>query len=397
MTEPRLTLQQVRRRSLVQQHLAPDAPAHSLEGLAADLLGLHATGTSGPYLQAFARLPGFRKDALDRALYQERSLIRVRCMRATVFILPLELARLAVVATRDFVEPRSVAFLAAGGVTERDYRDLADRIEDLLAGTGGALTAAALRARLGVGVSLSGVVNLMCDQGRLVRDRPIGSWRSRTISYRLPDGDLPSGDPEMARRALVARYIERYGPVSVNDVAWWTGLSLGMVRAAVRPLQAELASVSVEGWTEPGLVRAAELDALPGDRTGEPSVVLLPELDPYLMGYRDRTRNVPTGRGDFIVDVAGNATSVVLLDGLVVGVWGTAADRSPSDAGTRPTVRVHLFAPPDRLTLARVHRAAAELGRFWHDREASVENVREMAPLRGRPAGSVMAPLPPSA
>jgi hypothetical protein len=76
---------------LARQHLREDAPATDVVQTARDLVGLHATGAPNPYLQLFARMPGFARTALDHELYERRSLVRVRCMRGTLFLLSLDL------------------------------------------------------------------------------------------------------------------------------------------------------------------------------------------------------------------------------------------------------------------------------------------------------------------
>ena len=75
---------------LARQHLREDAPATDVVQTARDLVGLHATGAPNPYLQLFTRMPGFTRQALDHELYERRSLARVRCMRGTLFMLPLD-------------------------------------------------------------------------------------------------------------------------------------------------------------------------------------------------------------------------------------------------------------------------------------------------------------------
>ena len=71
---------------LARHHIAaPHVPA-SIESVVADVAALHSTFPSSPYLAMAARLPGFSRERLDAALYERRSLARVRCMRGSVFV-----------------------------------------------------------------------------------------------------------------------------------------------------------------------------------------------------------------------------------------------------------------------------------------------------------------------
>ena len=85
-------------------------------------------------------------------------------------------------------------------------------------------------------------------------------------------------------------------------------------------------------------------------------------------------------------DRAGNATSAVLVDGRIVGVWDVAK-------GPEPGVSVHLFAEQAAALRDLVEARAAALGRFWFDAEAPVTFEPHMKPLTERPAGSFTHPL----
>jgi hypothetical protein len=65
----------------------------------------------------------------------------------------------------------------------------------------------------------------------------------------------------------------------------------------------------------------------PGPRPDE--VSLLPVLDPYLQGHRQRERCVDRRRLRFVVHRGGNTTSVILIGGRVAGVWDLIAGPSP--------------------------------------------------------------------
>jgi Winged helix DNA-binding domain len=149
---------------LARQHLREDAPATDVVQTARDLVGLHATGAPNPYLQLFTRMPGFTRQPLDHELYERRSLARVRCMRGTLFMLPLDLLPIAWAATRELVLGPSTKYLAAQGLTRRSYKRWASLVDAVLADR--ALSAAQIRAELGAGrdVSLPAVLNQMCDE-----------------------------------------------------------------------------------------------------------------------------------------------------------------------------------------------------------------------------------------
>jgi hypothetical protein len=81
-----------RRRIAVRQHLAPDCRAESVDRLAGDLVGIHATNPASVYLGAFARIDGLTQSQMESALYEDRSVLKFLGMRRTMFVVPRDLA-----------------------------------------------------------------------------------------------------------------------------------------------------------------------------------------------------------------------------------------------------------------------------------------------------------------
>jgi hypothetical protein len=117
--------------------------------------------------------------------------------------------------------------------------------------------------------------------------------------------------PADATVLLIERYISRYGSVTLDDVAWWTGLGVGRCRAALDELGGHLAPVRVLGWDGEHFVLRADLGRmLHASRPRGPQLSLLAELDPYTMGFRGRSRLLDNALHNFVYDRSGNATSV---------------------------------------------------------------------------------------
>jgi hypothetical protein len=376
---------------LGRQHLRDDAPATDVVQAARDLVGLHATGAPNPYLQLFTRMPGFTRPALDHELYERRSLARVRCMRGTLFLLPLDLLPIAWAATRELVLGPSTKYLTVQGLTPRSYERWASLVDAVLAGR--ALSAAQIRTELGAGhnIALPAVLNQMCDEGQLLRDRPVAGWRDAHSTYRrlaeaLPQVQLDRYEPAQAAALLIERYIDRYGPVTFDDIAWWTGLGRRRCRDALHELGTQITPVRLPEWDDEHLVRRADLDRIMhATRPTRTQVSLVAALDPYTMGFRRRARLLNPDRQDFVYDRGGNATSVALVDGQIAGVWDVLT----------PSGEVGFF-PFDTLTSPvadQIRVELARIGSFIAETEVEVRWVGEMVPLTDRRAGWVLKPL----
>ena len=130
-----------RRARLARRHfLARDARCGDPAELARGLVGLHATDPATVFLAARAR--GVEAAELERALYEERSVLRMIGMRRTLFVLPLDIAAVVQAACTESilaVSRRRYAKLIEGAGIASDGEKWLDEV--------GAKTLRALEAR----------------------------------------------------------------------------------------------------------------------------------------------------------------------------------------------------------------------------------------------------------
>jgi hypothetical protein len=343
-----------RARLALRHHLAAEARAASVVEVATDLVGLHGTDPASVYLAVRARSAGGDGNgtgtgagdvpAVERALYDDRTVVRMLGMRRTMFVEPVELVPVVHAAcTRDIAvkeRRKLVAFLEEGG-TAADGEAWLSRVEratlDALASRGAAL-AAELSAdvpELGEKILVGGgtkwetavgastrVLFLLAAAGHVVRGRPRGSWVSSQYRWAPVEKWFAGGVDDLetgpARVELVRRWLAAFGPGTVNDIKWWTGWTMGEVRKALSTI--DPVEVDLGGAT--GLVLRDDELAAEGADPAEPApwVALLPALDPTLMGWTDRSWYL----GDHapaLFDRSGNPGPTVWCDGRVVGGW----------------------------------------------------------------------------
>lgn len=372
------------------QHLRDPAPAHELEKVVTSIAGLHASTPTGPFLSLFARCKGFQKEHLDQALYREKCLGRLRCMRKTIYILPKSMIPIAHAATSRLVVNASRRYMEAQGVAYDDYEKLSARILDLLIGR--EMTATQIKNALTCSSPLPAVIQLMCDDGKLVRGKPKGSWRASQTRYArfvdyFPDLTLQGLDESQACARLIEHYLRAFGPSKETDIVWWLGIGKRKTQAALELLENRVAKQRVNGLDGEFIaLRAVDEIPLSGDSTADPAVNLLPFLDPYLMGYVERARYLDEEHKEFVFDRSGNATSTILADGRVVGVWDCQETRES-------TMKWLVFSPITASLRDRIHELAQRVGEFIAGRDTEVQECPSMVPLTKRPAGGFMSPL----
>jgi hypothetical protein len=346
----RFTPDERRARLGLRHRLAHEARAGDPVAAAEAVVALHSTDPTSVVLSALARMRGGDVAVVERALYGDRSLVRVMGMRRTVFVAaPADAALVLAACGRDVAarERRRLAALLGEGAADgpgpagEDVEAWLAEAEQLVVAAlrrRGEATAAELgeedeRLRVEVVVSrgaagevrqrvVSRLLTVLAARGDIVRARPRGSWSSTQFRWAALDAWCPAAVPrataEASRAALARRWLERFGPATVADVAWWTGWGMRDTRAAL----AGAGAVEVDLDGAPGVALAGDLDPV---ASPAPWAALLPALDPTPMGWKDRAFCLGE-HGPRLFDTTGNASPTVWWCGRVVGGWAQRAD-----------------------------------------------------------------------
>jgi hypothetical protein len=276
------------------------------------------------------------------------------------------------------------------GVSQDEYKTLSRDIVEMLPGT--SLTAREIKSALETDLDVSSILYYMCDKGILLRDRPVNDWRDKNHRYTLfeeafPEIDLEKVSDKEANTYLVKHYIDTFGPVTEEDIVWWTGLGKIRIRAALRNLKDQIVSIRVCDFPDEYLMLATGAEQMRNFQLfGRPVVNLLPSLDPYIMGYSKRNRYIDPSHYNKVFDDLGNATNTIMIDGKVRGVWDYVED-------PEPMLMLHLFEYLQLMAGERLIAEAKRLGQFMAGKKVRIKQCDQMTPLTERSAGSFMSPL----
>ena len=120
----RVTIEERRARLGLRHGLAASARHALPEQAAAAVVALHGTDAASVFLSALARMERGDVEAVEQALYEDRSLLRVLAMRRTMFVAPVDTASVMLAAcSRDVAareRRRLVALLEASAVGDGD-------------------------------------------------------------------------------------------------------------------------------------------------------------------------------------------------------------------------------------------------------------------------------------
>jgi hypothetical protein len=362
-----------RRRRIGARHgLARRRTATGLAELADGMAGIHATDPASVYMELFARTDGLARADVERALYDDRSLVKVLGMRRTMFVVSPGFAGVihAATATEIAVRERKRLhqMLEGAGITDdapgwvdRVERETLDALHELGEATAADLTKRVPELReqilFGEGKTWAGKVGvstrllfMLSAEGRIVRGRPKGSWLSSLYRWvpmdRWLGGGLEPWPPERAQAELVRRWLHAFGPGTLRDVQWWPGWTVARTKAALRAVGATEVDL---GKGQVGYILPEDVAATPDQA---PWVALLPALDSTIMAWKEREFYLADLYPQ-LFDNAGNAGPSVWVDGQVVGLWAQRANlevgyRLLRDVGRERTLE--LDAEAARLT-----------------------------------------------
>jgi hypothetical protein len=352
MDEPELR----RWRLLSQGLLGPGAPPDG-EGAAQVVRRCGAVQSQDhqPALWSLARRccgPSGRRDppteAVLGAAFDAGAFLRLHVLRPTWHFVAPERQRALI----GLTGPRLATSLAGRWRELGLPAELRERATDVLTAAiaeRGPLTRADARGvleRSGVDVDGQRLPHLLMH-GELAGILTSGPTRGREhtwalVAARTPPLPAPLA-PEEALRDLVLTYVRSHAPATERDLAWWAGLPLTDVRAALEAARPELDVLEVTG-------RRYWHAGLPDDGgPGGPAVHLVQSYDEYLVAHTE-SRGLADPHG-FARHMPREALlgPAVLVDGVLMGRWRRVVSERRVDVVVTP------FAPfpsPVRAELA---------------------------------------------
>lgn len=308
-------------------------PAADLDpaGVAGVLCGAHAQVLTAAELSVGRRIAGATRADVQRALWDDRTLVKTFGPRGTVHLLataelPMWTGALSVLPPSVPLHPDPVRF------TPEEADEVVAAIGDALADT--ELTVDELTEDLADRAGPWAVERTMeAFQDKWPRWRQLtstaahrgvlcfGPNQGRKATYTNPHRWLPGFRPdegEAALRTLVGRYLHAYGPATPQHFARWLSIPARRAVELFDELAGDLERVDLDG--DPAWTRAGDTTVPAEPHRG---VRLLPYFDAFVVAGQPRERLYPgvaAGRALTPSGQAGNFP-VLLVDGVVGGVW----------------------------------------------------------------------------
>lgn len=343
--------------------------------VASRLCGLHAQLMSSAELTLWARVEDLDRRAVQRALWEDRTLVKTWAMRGTLHLLPaseLPLWHAALSTSRRYLRP--TAWQKYFGITIEELDHLTEAVAAALDGrvlTREELVQEVARltgsANLGVKLAESSwgtILKPAAFAGRLCFGPSLG----QRVRFTRPDtwlaaaGRSPGSpvDPQAATAAVTRRYLAAYGPATYHDLARWWGGSGGVstARQWIASLGEEVSPVELDGAQAWMLAsHAGQVRELPPSR----SVRLLPAFDQYVVGASWHAEHLLPG--DFrrpVYRLQGWISPVLLVNGRMEGIWRHEVKGGRVEVAVEPFVKQPVWVR--RAAGQEAERLAAFLG-----------------------------------
>lgn len=351
---------------LTRQCLGRRATPEEALGVVSQICGLHAQLMSSAELTLWARVEDLEPDAVQKALWEERSLVKTWAMRGTLHLLPA--SELSIwVGAQGVLKPRyhAPSWLRYFGLTREEAealiaaipKALGDRMltrEELAQEVGRLVDSEELGGKLRH--SWGALLKPAAFRGDLLFAPNVG----QNVRFARPVHWLAEWqivETERAAREVTRRYLATYGPATREEFARWFGMtSPAQAGRLIEHLGEEVASVEIEGS------RAWMLaEHLPEVEVAEPSGVvrLLPAFDHYVVAApRDREAVLAEALKSRVYRPQGWLSPVLLVDGRMEGLWRHERKRD------RLMVEVEPFAEQPRLVRRGAEEEAERLAHF---------------------------------
>jgi hypothetical protein len=343
------------------------ASGQALEEVCRDLCGVQAQVMSSAELACWMRVPGISKDAVHAALWKHRTLVRTSCMRQTLHLLAATDFYIYITALRRSRLAALLRVMSRFDMTAKDLDGLnALVVEALRAGPQSQRDITqAIRPKLKPKVRTCmeyfwSIVRPAVVEGLVCYGPEQSGGKRNEAVFILVDHWLRKQkrvDEFTAQQTLLRNYLRCYGPATVQDFAFWSGIGMKESREIWNSLLDEMAEVSIEGQNK--CILSSDLESLAESKLEEDAVRLLPGFDPYLLAHARKDHMLNDKYYKRVYRNQGWITPAILVNGKIAGVWSCTKKEK------KFSLKAELFEKISRRQRTGIHDEAENLGGFF--------------------------------
>lgn len=313
--------------------------AKKISVVASRLLGLHSARLSSAYVSLQARIDNFSTKNLRELVYLKRELIKIRCMRQTLHIVPINIAHTLHYATLkirtagcfrfynqnnisplivDIIKNKIIDFVYSSPV---DYKVLLDKVATFSEIHFASKELSRELARR--------VIKDLWEHGVICYINNSDHWAHEKRRFAYTETYYPEflqieENTKLEQSNLIYLYIQNFGPVTMSDMCWWSGLSKTEVKASLCYLNSKIKTIKVKESEVDFYMCVEMLEELHlfEENFCNDWIALLAYEDSTLKGYfESRFRYVNSKYYNWVFNSIGEILPTIVINGNVVGIW----------------------------------------------------------------------------
>lgn len=336
---------------LQKQHLLPESRVNDAASAVKDLIATDADSLMDAYYSIAIRVKGYNMPSFIKELNSGKDYARVRGLKNSMQMVDVSAMPLVYSVSRSAREAKAKQALLKWGISEDEYAKVSDAIAKALGDK--EKTLSQLKSSIPAGISrdivmprnkkeratnVAVVATVMNDRWALLRGgvgrTPVEDPGRFSLFSRRFKGIKLEMDRDIALMALIEKYVERYGPVSAMDIAWWCGIEKEEALAYLER-SSTIRIVNADGHKVSFYISGRDEREMEAQKP-VPSILLLPSDDPYTKAYKSFKRFVAPGFEDRLMMRFGGTLRAVVIDGMVKGEWEILT-------GEEPECRISMF------------------------------------------------------
>jgi hypothetical protein len=284
-----VTLNQLRINQLRKQHLLSD-DSLSFKEIVKNQLGLHSTNYWTPYLSLFARMGDYSPKSVFQSLNMGDEILRINCFRLAVFVIHGENLEMISKATGTALYKYYLRSTPLKALNAEEIEQIIEKIRFVL--RNGPLSMNALKNHFPeLSSNKRFIFRLAMARGDIIRANAKNAKTTRTaydlLHNRFPNINRGRFTEKEAQENLIFKYIERFGPVSENDISWWLPLPKKATKKIITNLGDRIMSYEADDIQH--YIEKQDYEAASSlDPHHENFIYFLPYEDHFPKAFRDR-------------------------------------------------------------------------------------------------------------
>lgn len=286
-SEEQLRWNQLRKQSLL------DEKPRDFYQVIKEQLGLHSTDYWTPYLSVWSRIGDYDAEKMFKSIDNGMQLVRTHAFRTTIHLIHIDNLSVILSATGPalFNAYRTDRYRKMDQLSDRQIEEMMNQVKKALK-DGPLQTSELKRIVPEVGERVRSALLMLMARGEVVRAKAKHA-RSNLTSYALLDRwvkgfKLEIIDEQEAISHVIQSHLERFGPASVDDIAWWLKQTKTTVKNVLADLDEGIVRLEI-GGTEKFMWKGDMEIAASLEAPSEDLVWFLPYEDHFLKAFIDRT------------------------------------------------------------------------------------------------------------